>query len=65
MSDEQVVKPQDTHATSEPLDTKSADPKAPKATDGGATTQGDIHATDEPLETKDIHATSEPFKPTR
>ncbi|MFF0107795.1 hypothetical protein [Streptomyces hirsutus] len=58
MSDEQVVKPQgDIHATSEPLDTK--------AEDGGATTQGDIHATDEPLETKDIHATSEPFKPTR
>ncbi|MGP3735217.1 hypothetical protein ACTWJ9_18770 [Streptomyces sp. GDS52] len=60
MSDEQVVKPQDIHATSEPLD-----PKAPEAEDGGATTQGDIHATDEPLETKDIHATSEPFKPTR
>ncbi|PWI07241.1 hypothetical protein DIZ27_28680 [Streptomyces sp. NWU339] len=68
MSDEQVVKPQDIHATSEPLGTKSADPKAPKASEaeaGGATTQGDIHATDEPLETKDIHATSEPFKPTR
>lgn len=66
MSDEQVVKPQDIHATSEPLDLKA--PKAPeasKAEDGGATTQGDIHATDEPLETKDIHATSEPFKPTR
>ncbi|WP_406726927.1 hypothetical protein WJ438_23085 [Streptomyces sp. GD-15H] len=62
MSDEQVVKPQDIHATSEPLHPKSEDPKTE---DGGASTQGDIHATDEPLETKDIHATSEPFKPTR
>ncbi|ELS53970.1 hypothetical protein [Streptomyces viridochromogenes] len=57
MSDEQVVKPEDIHATSEPADIKT--------TDGGATTQGDIHATEEPLETKDIHATSEPFKPTK
>ncbi|MGY0068050.1 hypothetical protein ACWZEH_14730 [Streptomyces sp. QTS137] len=63
MSDEQVVKPLgDIHATSEPLDIKAEDGKSG---DGGATTQGDIHATDEPLETKDIHATSEPFKPAR
>ncbi|MFE0255031.1 hypothetical protein [Streptomyces sp. NPDC059010] len=61
MSDEQTVKPQDIHATSEPAQAATADTK--KAADGGATTQGDIHATGEPLETKDIHATSEPFKP--
>ncbi|MEV8595180.1 hypothetical protein [Streptomyces sp. NPDC052012] len=62
MSDEQTVKPEDIHATSEPANTESA---APKKAEGEATTQGDIHATDEPLETKDIHATSEPFKPTK
>ncbi|MFI8303836.1 hypothetical protein ACIF80_10330 [Streptomyces sp. NPDC085927] len=63
MSDEQVVKPQgDIHATSEPLGTKAEDGGTEN---GGATTQGDIHATGEPLETKDIHATSEPFKPAR
>ncbi|CAL9498659.1 hypothetical protein SUDANB6_03399 [Streptomyces sp. enrichment culture] len=57
MSDETVVKPQDIHATSEPV-TAAAEP----AGDGGATTQGDIHATDEPLQTEDIHATSEPLE---
>jgi hypothetical protein len=62
MSDKSVVKPEDIHATSEPVETVAADTEA---TDGGATTQGDIHATDEPIETKDIHATSEPFKPTK
>lgn len=62
MSDEQVVKPEDIHVTSEPVEAAAADKKA---TDGGATTQGDIHVTDEPLETKDIHVTSEPFKPAK
>ncbi len=62
MSDEQVVKLDDIHATSEPVEAATADTKT---ADGGATTQGDIHATDEPLETKDIHATSEPFKPAK
>ncbi|MET8246147.1 hypothetical protein ABZV31_18010 [Streptomyces sp. NPDC005202] len=56
MSDESVVKPQDIHATDEPLQAEAAD--------GGVSTQ-DIHATDEPVETKDIHATSEPLKPTK
>ncbi|GAA3302285.1 hypothetical protein [Streptomyces cinereospinus] len=60
MSDETAVKPQDIHATDEPVAAG-----APAETAGGATTQGDIHATDEPLETKDIHATSEPFKPVK
>lgn len=62
MSDEQVVKLEDIHATSEPVEAAAAEKKA---ADGGATTQGDIHATEEPLETKDIHATSEPFKPAK
>ncbi|GAA3980248.1 hypothetical protein OG252_28740 [Streptomyces sp. NBC_01352] len=62
MSDNPVVKPEDIHATSEPVDAEAA---ATEKADGGATTLGDIHATDEPVETKDIHATSEPFKPTK
>ncbi|MEV3968090.1 hypothetical protein AB0K68_08120 [Streptomyces sp. NPDC050698] len=53
MGDE--LKPQDLHATDEPLETK----------DEGAVRKQDLHATEEPLEVKDLHATSEPFKPTK
>ncbi|MER7900757.1 hypothetical protein ABTX62_32950 [Streptomyces sp. NPDC096046] len=58
MGDE--LKPQDLHATAEPLETKD-----PRATEEGAVRKQDLHATEEPLEVKDLHATSEPFKPTK
>ncbi|MEU4465607.1 MULTISPECIES: hypothetical protein [unclassified Streptomyces] len=58
MGDE--LKPQDLHATTEPLETKDLN-----ATDEGAVKKQDLHATEEPLEVKDLHATSEPFKPTK
>ncbi|WNM35913.1 hypothetical protein RKE30_38970 [Streptomyces sp. Li-HN-5-11] len=55
MSDESVVKPSDIHATDAPLE----------AAGDGEVNPLDIHATEEPVETKDIHATSEPFKPAK
>ncbi|MFF7736234.1 MULTISPECIES: hypothetical protein [unclassified Streptomyces] len=58
MGDE--LKPQDLHATTEPLGTEDL-----HATDKNTVKKQDLHATDEPLETKDLHATSEPFKPTK
>ncbi|MFJ5995869.1 hypothetical protein [Streptomyces sp. NPDC092370] len=58
MGDE--LKPQDLHATAEPLKTKDA-----QAAEEGAVKKQDLHATEEPLEVKDLHATSEPFKPTK
>ncbi|MEU6351555.1 hypothetical protein ABZ896_19805 [Streptomyces sp. NPDC047072] len=55
MSNESTAKPTDIHVTDEP----TAVAAKVKATDGEATTNGDIHVTDEPVTAQDIHVTDE------